>query len=60
MADIKRYYENYWDRDMDVSDNDVTTPERKQRLLKTLTLHIEPGGRVLDLGCVCGAVYSIA
>jgi len=56
MGEVKEYYENYWNRDTDVSDNDVTTPERKRRLLETLVRHIEPGGRVLDLGCGGGSL----
>jgi 2-polyprenyl-3-methyl-5-hydroxy-6-metoxy-1,4-benzoquinol methylase len=59
MGDMKEYYEKYWDRDTDVSDNDVTTPERKQRLLQTLARHIKPGGRVLDLGCGGGQFAAL-
>ena len=59
MGDIKTYYEDYWDRDTDVSDNDVTTPERKQRLLKTLKDHLESGANVLDLGCGGGQFAAL-
>ncbi len=51
MGDVKEYYENYWDRDTDVSDNDVTTPERRRRLLETLAQYLKRGDKVLDLGC---------
>ena len=55
MGDMKQYYGDYWNRDTDVSDNDVTTPERRQRLLETLAHYIKPNGRVLDLGCGGGS-----
>ncbi len=48
---MKEYYEKYWTRDSDVSDHDVTTPERKRRLLQTLNKYCKPGETVLDLGC---------
>ncbi len=48
---MKEYYEKYWTRDSDVSDHDVTTPERKRRLLQTLNKCCKPGETVLDLGC---------
>jgi len=51
MLNLKKYYEKYWDRDTDVSDSDVTTPERKRRLLETLQQHLNLGDKVLDLGC---------
>lgn len=53
--DLKTYYETYWTRDTDVSENDVTTPERRQRLLRELRRHCEPGAIVLDLGCGAGS-----
>jgi len=56
--DTKKYYENYWNRETDVSDFDVTTSERKQRLLKTLSLHVKAGEYVLDLGCGGGKFTS--
>lgn len=51
---IKKYYEEYWDRDTDVSEGDVTTPERMRRLVATLQRHCRPGDPVLDLGCGAG------
>ena len=48
---VQKYYEEYWNRDTDVSDNDVTTPERRRRLLETLAQYLRPGDKVLDLGC---------
>lgn len=48
---MKEYYEKYWTRDSDVSDHDVTTPERKHRLLQTLNKYCKSGETVLDLGC---------
>jgi 2-polyprenyl-6-hydroxyphenyl methylase/3-demethylubiquinone-9 3-methyltransferase len=53
--DSKDYYEHYWKRDDDVSDHDVTTPIRKQRLLASLTKYgVKAGSRVLDYGCGAG------
>jgi len=43
VLNLKKYYEKYWDRDSDVSNSDVTTPERKRRLLETLTQHLNSG-----------------
>ena len=54
MSNLKAYYEKFWDRDHDVSDADVTTPERKRRLLDALRGLLSPGGKVLDLGCGAG------
>jgi hypothetical protein len=51
MDNLKCSYENYWNRNTDVSDCDVTTPERKRRLLETLSHYLIPGDKVLDLGC---------
>ncbi|TET73479.1 MAG: class I SAM-dependent methyltransferase [Candidatus Aminicenantes bacterium] len=51
MMNVQKYYEEYWDFDTDVSDNDVTTPERRRRLLETLARYLEPSDKVLDLGC---------
>lgn len=51
MDNIKEYYEQYWNRSTDVSDNDVTTPDRKRCLLETLLKYLKPGDSVLDLGC---------
>ena len=48
---MRKYYENYWNRETDVSDGDITTPERKRRLLETLSRHVKAGEYVLDLGC---------
>jgi 2-polyprenyl-3-methyl-5-hydroxy-6-metoxy-1,4-benzoquinol methylase len=53
--DFKQYYEGYWDRDTDVSDHDVTTPERRRRLLANVARHCQPGDPVLDLGCGAGS-----
>ncbi len=55
---MKEYYEKYWTRDSDVSDHDVTTPERKRRLLQTLNKYCEPGETVLDLGCGGGGKFT--
>lgn len=51
MTDYKNYYEHYWRVGIDVSDSDVTTSERKRRLLKTLLCHVQHGESVLDIGC---------
>ncbi len=48
---MKEYYEKYWTRENDVSDHDVTTPERKRRFLQTLDDYCKPGESILDLGC---------
>ena len=48
---VNKYYENYWNRDTDVSDSDVTTSERKRRLLVALSRHVTAGEYVFDLGC---------
>ncbi len=55
---MKEYYEKYWTRDSDVSDHDVTTPERKRRLLQTLNKYCKPGETVLDLGCGGGGKFT--
>ena len=46
---MRKYYENYCNRETDVSDGDITTPERKRRLLETLSRHVKAGEYVLDL-----------
>ena len=51
MSEHKHYYECYWGGGRDVSDSDVTTQERKGKLLKTLAAYLRPGDKVLDLGC---------
>ena len=51
---MKQYYEEYWNRDSDVSDGDVTTPERMRRLVAMVHRHCRPGDPVLDLGCGAG------
>ena len=56
---VKDYYEDYWDRDTDVSDSDVTTPARKQRLLAQLRRCCRPGDKVLDLGCGAGSFTAV-
>ncbi len=55
---MKEYYEKYWTRDSDVSNHDVTTPERKHRLLQTLNKYCKPGETVLDLGCGGGGKFT--
>ncbi len=55
---INTYYENYWNRDTDTSDGDVTTAERKRRLLVTLSRYVNAGEQVLDLGCGGGKFTS--
>jgi len=52
--ELKGFYEDYWTRDTDVSDNDVTTPQRRRRLLRELRRSCAPGAAVLDLGCGAG------
>lgn len=59
MSDLKGYYEKYWDRDTDVSNSDVTTPERERRLLEILSQYLKTGESVLDLGCG-GGVFTKA
>ena len=54
MTETKMYYEQYWARDSDVSERDVTTPERKKRLLQTLEKYCKRGDQILDLGCGWG------
>jgi SAM-dependent methyltransferase len=54
LASIKSYYEDYWDRPGDVSEEDPTTPERRARLIETLRRYLAPGAAVLDLGCGAG------
>lgn len=58
MSLIKKYYENYWNSETDVSDGDVTTQERKRRLLEALSCHVRAGEYVLDLGCGGGRFSS--
>lgn len=55
---MKEYYEKYWNRDSDVSAHDVTTPERKRRLLQTLNKYCNSGETVLDLGCGGGGKFT--
>ena len=55
---VNEYYQNYWNRDTDVSDGDVTTSKRKHRLLVTLSRHVNAGEHVLDLGCGGGKFTS--
>ncbi len=55
---MNEYYEKYWTRDSDVSDHDVTTPERKHRLLQTLHKYCKSGETVLDLGCGGGGKFT--
>jgi len=55
---VNKYYQNYWNRCTDVSDGDVTTSERKRRLLETLSRHVNAGEYVLDLGCGGGKFTS--
>lgn len=59
MMNVQKYYEKYWDRDSDVSDNDCTTLERKRQLLSVLSSHINPGDAVLDLGCGGGQFTTL-
>jgi 2-polyprenyl-3-methyl-5-hydroxy-6-metoxy-1,4-benzoquinol methylase len=59
MDNLKGYYENYWDCDTDVSNSDVTTPERERRLLKKLSQYLKPGESVLDLGCGGGKFTKV-
>jgi 2-polyprenyl-6-hydroxyphenyl methylase/3-demethylubiquinone-9 3-methyltransferase len=59
MDNLKGYYENYWHCDTDVSNSDVTTPERERRLLKKLSQYLKPGESVLDLGCGGGKFTKV-
>lgn len=56
---MNQYYDNYWKGGIDVSDADITTPQRKQRLIDTLATYIAPESRVLDLGCG-GGLFTYA
>jgi len=58
FLNVNKYYQNYWNRYTDVSDGDVTTSERKRRLLETLSRHVNAGEYVLDLGCGGGKFTS--
>lgn len=52
---VADYYQKYWEGTEDVSDSDVTTPERKRKLLSILLdENLNPGKQVLDLGCGAG------
>lgn len=55
---VNEYYQNYWNRDTDVSDGDVATSERKRHLLATLSRHVNAGEYVLDMGCGGGKFTS--
>ena len=59
MNMLHSYYNRYWSRAQDVSDQDVTTPERKDRLLKALKKYCVPGAPVLDLGCGWGMFTAV-
>ncbi len=52
---MKEYYEGYWSPAIDVSEHDVTTPERMRRLIDTMGQYCRSGSRVLDLGCGAGS-----
>jgi SAM-dependent methyltransferase len=55
MTSIRSYYERFWDRPDDVSDDDPTTPRRRECLVAELRGRVRPGAAVLDLGCGAGA-----
>lgn len=52
---VGEYYQKYWEPTEDVSDSDVTTPERKHRLLSVLLdKNLNSGKQVMNLGCGAG------
>ena len=59
MCGQKKYYEKYWTREKDVSDDDVTTSERRNCLLKTLEKYCKYGDPVLDIGCGWGQFTAL-